>query len=451
MAIINPLHKAGSKTLATQYRPISNLNFLSKLYERLVLEKLNQFGELDGKFQHGFKANRSAVTAMLEIQDFISSNLDNGRVDGSYSLDLSAAFDLLRPDVLYPNLNEILPHDLTSVLMDFLSKGTYKVEVEGIKSETRFLKVGCVQGSILGPRLFTLYMRKLGSLVTSPNIHLTSYADDTYVSISGNDVNEVKLKIEETMTKHDDYLQNIGMKTNVTKTELIFYSRKKINTTPITVKGSDIIPSSSMKVLRIKFDNHLTWDTQIKDIKTKAMHVINKLKFLSKFVDKEMMRRVVTSHFFGMIYYASPVWMSETTTAPHWKTLNSLHYRVLRSSVRDFTYKWSKDDLNNYFKRATPLKWMRYTCSKMAMKLYLLGQAGPPMSTKLRASAYINDRQPHKVHFMDTSRLKIGKQSLTNRLSSMKTIKFDWANGIDKHKLRIELKKTFIDPVIPVP
>jgi len=261
---------------------------------------------------------------------------------------------------------------------------------------------------------------------------------------------EVKEKIEETMLKHDDYLQSIGMKTNVAKTELIYYSRKTINTTPITVKGANISPSKTMKVLGIKFDEHLTWEAQIKDLKRKAMHVINKLKFLSKFINKDIMKRVVTSHFFGMIYYASPVWMNETTTATHWKTLNSLHYRALRSSVRDFTFKWSKDDLNNYFKRATPLKWMRYTCCKMAINLYLLNQAGPPMSTRLRRSAYINDRQPHKVHFMDTSQLKIGKQSLANRLSSMKTIKFDWASGIDKHKLRIELKKTFVDSVIPV-
>jgi len=122
---------------------------------------------------------------------------------------------------------------------------------------------------------------------------------------------------------------------------------------------------------------------------------------------------------------------------------------LIAISVRDFTFKWSKDDLNNYFKRATPLKWMKYTCGKMAINLYLLNQAGPPMSTKLHEPAYINDRQPHKVHFMGTSRLKIGKQSLTNRLSSMRKINFDWANGIDKHKLRIELKKTFIDSVHP--
>jgi len=64
----------------------------------MILLKLNALGELDGNFQHGFKANRSIVTAMLKIQDFIAKELDKGRIVNCYSLDLSAAFDPLRPD-----------------------------------------------------------------------------------------------------------------------------------------------------------------------------------------------------------------------------------------------------------------------------------------------------------------------------------------------------------------
>jgi len=115
------------------------------------------------------------------------------------------------------------------------------------------------------------------------------------------------------------------------------------------------------------------------------------------------------------------------------------------SSIRDFRFRWSEEDLNGYFKRATPLKWMKYFCSKSAINLYLLARNGPPMSFKLQTSAYINDCQPGKAHFMDTSRLKIGKQSLLNRLTSLRAVNFDWTHGIDKHKLRIELKKTFVD------
>jgi len=99
VAIVKPLHKSGPKDLVTNYRPISNLNSVSKLFEKVILGRLDGLGELDGKFQHGFKKNRSTTTAMIELQDYISTELDKGKIVGTYSIDLSAAFDLLRPDM----------------------------------------------------------------------------------------------------------------------------------------------------------------------------------------------------------------------------------------------------------------------------------------------------------------------------------------------------------------
>jgi len=93
-AIVTPLHKKGDKKSVTQYRPISNLCSCSKLFEKMILFRLNALGELDGRFQHGFKANRSTTTAMLEIQDYVADELDRNNTVGMYSIDLTAAFDL---------------------------------------------------------------------------------------------------------------------------------------------------------------------------------------------------------------------------------------------------------------------------------------------------------------------------------------------------------------------
>jgi len=112
VAIITPLFKSGDKEKVTQYRPISNLDSLSKIYERIVLQRLNRMCEMDGCFQHGFKENRSTVTAALELQDYVASKLDSGQVVGTYSIDLSAAFDLLRPDVFLEDMREKLPLNL---------------------------------------------------------------------------------------------------------------------------------------------------------------------------------------------------------------------------------------------------------------------------------------------------------------------------------------------------
>jgi len=204
-AIITPLFKAGDKHSTLNYRPISNLDSLGKLFERVILNRMNLLGELDGKFQHGFKHGRSTTTAMLELQDFVSVGLDSGNLVGTYSIDLSAAFDLLRPEVLYDTIKDVFPKGLLNIVMDFLSQRTFQVEIKSNRSTPRKLKVGCVQGSILGPRLFTLYMRNLHKILP-PELksNLIAYADDTYVSIAHNNIQELKANMERVMTFHDD-------------------------------------------------------------------------------------------------------------------------------------------------------------------------------------------------------------------------------------------------------
>jgi len=62
----------------------------------------------------------------------------------------------------------------------------------------------------------------------------------------------------------------------------------------------------------------------------------------------------------------------------------------------------------------------------------------------------VNDRKPKMGIFMDHSRLKVGRNALQNRLQCMKMVLFEWIGGIDKHALRVKLKKTFKPSDTPV-
>jgi len=119
---------------------------LSKLFEKIILLRLNALGELDGRFQHGFKSNRSTTTAMLEIQDFVSDELDRNNTVGMYSIDLTAAFDLLRPDCFYDIMKDKIDSNILCVLMDFLSGRNFKVKMGTAQSRPKDLMIGCVTG-----------------------------------------------------------------------------------------------------------------------------------------------------------------------------------------------------------------------------------------------------------------------------------------------------------------
>jgi len=86
---------------------------------------------------------------------------------------------------------------------------------------------------------------------------------------------------------------------------------------------------------------------------------------------------------------------------------------------------------------------MEYSNAKIAIQLMNLGDNGPRISKKLKESCYVNDRKPRRGIFMDDSKRKIGRNALHNRLQCMKKVSFDWIGGIDKHALRVKLKKTF--------
>ncbi len=98
-----PVLKKGQHRKVDNYRPVSNVSSIGKVFEQCVLNKLLQSGpsKLFGTHQHGFFPCRSTTTALLTIQDYICRNLDDNKIVLLFSADLSAAFDMLRPESLF--------------------------------------------------------------------------------------------------------------------------------------------------------------------------------------------------------------------------------------------------------------------------------------------------------------------------------------------------------------
>ena len=103
MSRIIPLHKKGPKSRIENYRPISNLCVISKVFEKLLLQRILETANSDTLFtsqQHGFRKGKSTVTAIIELQRIISTHMDMDEYVAVASLDLSAAFDVVNVDLL---------------------------------------------------------------------------------------------------------------------------------------------------------------------------------------------------------------------------------------------------------------------------------------------------------------------------------------------------------------
>lgn len=247
------------------YRPISNLTSLSKVFERCVLHRLELQTHLYGEHQHGFRTKHSTTTAMMEIRSELARSMDDGLCTAIYNLDMSAAFDLLRPDSFSCITKDKLEPGLSRILLDFLCERKYIVRVGEKTSSHRSLDCGCVQGSVLGPSLFSIYCGGLQEAIGS-NVWITSYADDTYVIVAASTQEELTNKLTTTLKKHLAFLEEIGMVVDTSKTEIMFMKHRHPTPKELVFEGQTMKILSEMKVLGITFDWRLKWNIHVDNL-----------------------------------------------------------------------------------------------------------------------------------------------------------------------------------------
>lgn len=441
MARVLPLHKKGSKSSLDNYRPISNLCSMDKVFEKIILNELDRrYPGLEGPHQHGFKRRHSTVSAMLEIQSQICSQMEARNNAVLYSVDLSAAFDLLRPKTFWRTLKDDIDDDLMSIIMDFLSERKMLVEVDGLQSKIMPVPLGCVQGSILGPKLFSLYMKNVPQHVEGFSI--TSYADDTYVLVSGPTGFDVKFELERCIKKHTEYLGKMGMVVNIAKTEAIQFTPHVNDKMEISVEGETFKTSNEMKVLGVIFDDKMKWTPQVNKAVSISKRLNSSLKLLRSKLTRPQFLKVMTTQYYSCCFYGSPVWLNGSNPYADLRRLNALHYRSLRIAVRDYKRRVPRSELD-LLGRARPTTWSRFQASSIVIKTmnYCLPER---LYNSIKANSYVERRRMLRPKFWNKSNYRIGKQALQNRAGELvNDVNFNWSDGISDDALRVNLKRHY--------
>ena len=279
-AVINPLlKKAGiDPEMLKNYRPVSDLLFLSKLIERVVDRRLfdhMSMNNLHCKYEHGYKKFHSTETLLLPLVNNTLLSLDSGLAVIWILIDLSAAFDTVDIDLELHILESEIGICGTALdwFRSFLKGRQQKVLVEKSLSQPIEVKFGVPQGSVLGPILFNIYIRSLFQLIKDAGFNTSGYADDNNASQNFAlqfQFNVINYQLPALMASIQHWMNAHFLKLNKDKTEIICFHPPKNNFNKVingTFFENDCVRfSNSIKNLGFIIDKQLKMDLQVNAI-----------------------------------------------------------------------------------------------------------------------------------------------------------------------------------------
>ena len=331
-ANITPVFKKGYKSSKDNYRPVSILPVISKIFEKLLCKQITVFiNPLLSKFQCGFRKGYGAQDCLLAMLEYWKSEVDKGKVFRALLTDLSKAFDSLSHELIIAKLNTYgfsLP--ALKLVQNYLSKRQQRTKINQSYSSWEEILFGVRQGSILGPILFNIFLSDLFLVVK--DVNFASYAEDNTIYQSANNVEDVINDMQLSAEKLFRWFSDNQMKGNTDKCHLIM---SRNNNPEIQVGDSLIKASDYEKFLGLKIDYKLNFDNHVNSLCKKANNKLRALARATPYMNIEKKKLLMNSFFNAQDNYCPLLWMLHSRCNNN--KIKHLHERCLRLTYCDKT------------------------------------------------------------------------------------------------------------------
>jgi hypothetical protein len=298
------------------YRPVSNLAFVSKLIEKVVASQLQTYlatNDLLEPRQSAYRQGHSTESALLRVQNDFICAMGEQKVILVVQLDLSAAFDTVDHHQLLKMLRELGIHGVALQWFEsYLTSRTQTIRVKGEKSSSRELTCGVPQGSVLGPILFTIYTASLGALLRHVGVDYHLYADDSwlYIMCKASEIDSAITRMETTIALVHKWMKQHHLKMNEDKTEFLVISSKqlanKIPSPPsLSVGSHTITPSATAKGLGVTMDSQASMEAHISSVCKRAYIHLKNISQLRRYLDTESLECIVHAFITTMLDYCN--------------------------------------------------------------------------------------------------------------------------------------------------
>ena len=341
--VIAVFKQKGDPRLFSNYRPISLLSNINKIFEKLVHFRLYSFLELHQciyELQFGFRTEHSTNHALMSLTETIRAALDSSNFACCIFVDFQKAFDTVDHDILTKKLEHYGVRGLANKwFKSYLTNRKQYVSVNGFHSKTEIMKYGVPQGSVLGPLLFLIYINDLRNAIAHSIVH--HFADDTNLLYVHKDLRIIQNRLNKDLKSLVTWLRANKISLNASKTEMLIFRdpRKKLNfDLKIKINGKRITPCRSVKYLGLYIDNHLNWHTHRDVLHAKLSRAIGMLCKIRYYVKRETLYMIYYGIFSSLLFYGSQIWGQQNVITKNLQILQNkamriIHFQPPRSSA----------------------------------------------------------------------------------------------------------------------
>ena len=333
-----PVPKKGDLTNKTNFRPISVLPSISKVFERIMLKQINSFfSEKLPPILGGYKKGYSCQHSLLRLIENWKRCLDKKGIVGTALIDLSKAFDLIDHGLLIAKLAAYgFSKNALYFIYSYLQGRKQRIKLNGVFSEWENILAGVPQGSILGPMLFNIFINDFILFIESCDI--CNYVDDNTLSACSNTLSSVTESLENDIKNVIDWFYSNRMVMNQDKCQFMYLSSHIQFPHTFNLNGIISNVKQSVELLGIEIDNKLTFK-HIEQLCKKARNKLYALKRLRSFISEERAVLLANTFILSQFNYSPLIWMFCSKTLN--TKINRVHERTLRTIYKNYESNFS--------------------------------------------------------------------------------------------------------------